>query len=511
MPTHSSEPSAINTHTSTVWDPAKARSTLLAMFMAAIEGTIVATAMPSIVGDLGGFAWFSWVFSAFLLAQAVSIPIYGKLADIYGRKSIFAFGAGIFMIGSLLCGFAHSMQQLILFRLLQGSGAGAVQPVAITIVGDIYSVSERAKVQGYISSVWGVAAIIGPAVGGLFVQYVSWSWVFWLNLPVGAVAITLLTLYLRENITKKAHKIDYIGSLLIFMVVGSCMITLVQGGVVWAWLSVQSILLMALTIFTLGLFIRHERKAVEPVMPLGIWRDSLILVGNLATMTTGAVIIGLSSFLPTYVQGVMGMTPIMAGFALAAMSIGWPMTSSISGRLLQTVSLRALAVVGGALIVLGSLFFVLLAPERGWIWAAAGSFIVGLGMGLARTVFIVSIQTSVAWETRGVVTASNMFMNILGNTLGAAALGALLNNRLSIFLRSAYAGSVPNLDVVNTLLDVNRRRSIPASTLHVMQIALAVALNKVFWGLFVVAVATLILVVFFPGIKLRGRRDGAQS
>jgi len=472
-------------------------SIILAMFIAAIEGTIVATAIPSIVADLGGFSLFSWVFSSFLLAQAVTIPIYGKLADLYGRKPIFTFGILIFLTGSVLCGFAKTMNMLILFRLIQGLGAGAVQPIATTIVGDIFTMTERARIQGYISSVWGISSIIGPALGAFFVQYVRWSWIFWMNIPIGLLSVAGIWFFLGETVQKQEHEIDYIGSALIFISVSALMVVFIQAGTVWSWSSVPVLLLLGL--FSVGtyLFIRQEKLAVEPIMPLELWTDSLIVVSNLATLTTGVVLIGVSSFLPTYIQGVMGKSPIIAGFALSFMSIGWVMGATVSGKVMFSYGFRRIAIVGGIWILMGSIFFVSLRPESGWLWAGVGSLLIGFGMGLARTVFIVGIQNNVKWEMRGVATASNMFMNILGNAMGAAILGGILNSALIGYLKSV-SGETLNVDVINVLLDPVKRGTLPQGVLQIMSSGLAISLQYVFWGLFILAVLSLILIMFFP-------------
>lgn len=472
-------------------------SIMLAMFMAAIEGTIVATAIPSIVGDLGGFSLFSWVFSSFLLAQAVTIPIYGKFADLYGRKPVFTFGVIVFLFGSVLCGFAHSMNMLIFFRLIQGIGAGAVQPIATTIVGDIFSMTERARVQGYISSVWGVSSIIGPALGAFFVQYVRWAWIFWVNVPIGVLAVVGIWLFLGEGVHKQEHEIDYIGSALIFISISALMVVFIQAGTVWAWSSTPVLLLLGVSSVGTYLFILQEKRAAEPIMPLEIWKDSLIVVANLATLTTGVVLIGVSSFLPTYIQGVMDKSPIIAGFALSFMSMGWVIAATLAGKIMFKYGFRHIAIVGGVWILIGSVFFPTLRPERGWLWAGVGSLLIGFGMGLARTVFIVGIQNSVEWKMRGVATASNMFMNILGNAMGAAVLGGILNIKLTSYLKSV-SGETLNVDVVNVLLDPVKRGALPQGVLKIMTSGLAISLQYVFWGLFILAVLSFILVLFYP-------------
>ena len=308
---------------------------MLAMFMGAIEATIVSTAMPAIVADLGGFTLYSWVFSAYLLMNAVTVLIYGKLSDLFGRKPILFFGIVVFLIGSILCGFATSMESLIIFRLIQGFGAGAVTPIATTIVGDIYPGEERAKVQGYLASVWGISAVTGPAVGGFSIVCVSWKFVFWLNIPLGILSLIGIGLYLHEKVEKKKHEIDYIGAFLLTVSVSSLMLLLVEGGGRWSWDSWQIIGLLILFSVTISLFVYQERRAKEPVMPFSIWKERSIFVANITSLTTGIILIGISSFLPTFVQGVMEQTPIVAGFTLTTMSIGWPIASVISGKMIS--------------------------------------------------------------------------------------------------------------------------------------------------------------------------------
>ena len=472
-------------------------SVLLAIFIAAIEGTIVATAIPSIVGDLGGFSLFSWVFSSFLLAQAVTIPIYGKLADLYGRKPVFAFGIIVFLIGSVLCGLAKTMNMLIVFRLIQGLGAGAVQPIATTVIGDIFSLSERARIQGYISSVWGVSSIIGPALGAFFVQYVHWSWIFWVNVPIGLFAVAGIWFFLGETVHKQQHNIDYIGSALIFVSISALMIVFIQAGTVWEWTSTPVILLFGIFVVGFYLFILQEKHTVEPIMPLAIWKDSLLVVSNLATLTTGIVIIGISSFLPTYIQGVMGKSPIISGVVLAFMTIGWVIGATFAGKIMFKFGFRRIAIVGGFWILMGSMLLITMRPERGWLWAGAGSLLIGVGMGFARTVFIVGIQDSVEWKMRGVATASNMFMNILGNTMGAALLGGVLNTKLISYLKG-ISGESLNVDVINVLLDPNKREALPDKVLYIMTSGLTVSLQYVFYGIGMIAILSFALVLFFP-------------
>ncbi|GGH74114.1 EmrB/QacA subfamily drug resistance transporter [Pullulanibacillus pueri] len=472
-------------------------SLILGMFMASIEATIVATAIPAIVGDLGGFKLYSWVFSAYLLMNALTILIYGKLSDLFGRKPVFLFGLIVFLIGSLCAGFAGSMKLLILFRVIQGLGAGAVQPIAMTIVGDLYTIKERSQIQGYLSSVWGISAICGPALGGVFVEYISWSWVFWINLPLGILSIIGILIFFNEKVEKQKHSIDYLGSFLMFVVISSLMIVLIQGGVAWSWLSLPVLLLILLFVIGIILFIWRERKAQEPVVPLVIWQNPLIAIANTVSLTTGIVTIGLTTFLPSFVQSIMGQSAIIAGFTLTTMSIGWPLSSTIVGRLLLKRSHRLLLTIGGAFLVVGGILFFLLNGEKGPIYAAISSFVIGLGMGSTSTIFIVAIQNSVPWKLRGAATSSNMFMRMLGSAIGAALLGGLLNTRLQNFISEHGAKEHLTINSANAVLE-NKSVNLSAHAMALLKHGLEVALHSVYIGVFIFTVISLILIICIP-------------
>lgn len=478
-------------------------SIILAMFMAAIEATIVATALPSIVADLGGFSIFSWVFSIYLLMQAITIPIYGKLADLYGRKPVFGIGVLIFLIGSLLCGFSTTMPMLIIARLIQGLGAGAVQPIATTIVGDIYTLEERAKVQGYLASVWGISSIVGPTAGGIIVTYFHWSWIYWLNIPIGFLAILGIFLYLHEDVEKKQHSIDYIGAGLLLLSISTLMVAFIQGGIAWDWMSTPSIVLFCIFFISFTLFIWQEKIAKDPVMPLHIWKNKMIAVANIASLLTGAVMIGVSSFLPTFVQGVMERPPIVAGFSLAMMSIGWPISSTIAGRLMIKIGFFRTALIGGVALLIGSTFFISLQPEYGPVWAGLGSFFIGVGMGFSTTTFVVSIQNSVDWNVRGVATASNMFMRILGSTIGVALLGGILNTKMRNYLgqEARELNLTLDLDVTNVLLDPVERSSLTDPVVEILQNGLTMALHGVYWAVLFLSMLSFIVILFMPRKK----------
>ncbi|MBS4177299.1 MDR family MFS transporter [Lederbergia citrea] len=475
-------------------------SVMMAMFMGAIEGTIVATAIPAIVGDLGGFSLYSWVFSSYLLMNTVTVLIYGKLADVFGRKPVITFGIIIFLGGSILCGLAGTMEQLIIYRLIQGLGAGAVMPIATTIVGDIYTKEERPKIQGYLSSVWGISAIMGPAVGGLLVEYASWRWVFWVNIPLGIVAIAGIWLFLHEKTEIRKQKIDYSGAFLLTVSISALMIILVEGGVRWSWISFEVLAIISVSIAAIILFVFQERKNPEPMVPFELWKSRSILIANVVSFTTGLMLIGISSFLPAFVQGVMEKSATIAGFTLTAMSIGWPIASTIAGRFILSIGFRATSVIGGVFLIIGGFLFITIIPTAGPIGAAVASFFVGVGMGLTSTSFIVLIQGAVAWKQRGIATASNMFMRNLGNTVGAALLGGILNGKIIRYFsrEGGEIGKTLTLDSTNALLNEEERIHLGPDVKELLQNGLAFSLHTVYYAVFIFAIISFLFIFFLP-------------
>lgn len=470
---------------------------MLALFMAAVEVTIVATALPQIVGKLGGFSYYTWVFSGFLLTQAVTILVFGKLADLYGRRPVLIGGIVIFLLGSTLCGLAWSMPALIAFRLLQGLGAGSIQPVATTIVGDLYTPQERPRVQGWLSSVWGFAAIVGPLAGGLIVEALSWHWIFWINVPVGLLTIIGLMLFLREDVAQRPHRVDYAGVGVFCVAIAALLVAVMEGGVDWPWRSLQTLLLVALAAGAFTLYIVRERRAPEPMIDLALWRAPLIASVNVSSLFAGAAIIGVTSFVPIYVQGVLGRSAIVAGFALTAMSVGWPLASTLSGRFLRAFEARGTVRLGGGLLFAGAIVLATMPSSAGPVWVGAGAFVIGFGMGLLNTTFIILIQASVPWANRGSATASNIFARMLGSTFGAAALGAVLNSSLNRHF-SASGSGLGALETVRRVFDTGDTAALPAAQHAALLNALGAGLAHVFAALAVFGALAMLATWFVP-------------
>ena len=400
---------------------------MLSTALVAIDATIVATAVPSIVGDIGGFTEFPWLFSVYLLAQAVSVPVYGKLNDLFGRKPVILTGIGLFLLGSLLCGLAWSIYPLIAFRLIQGLGAGAIMPTTMTIVGDLYSVRERAKVQGYVASVWGIASVVGPALGGVFSEYVSWRWIFLINIPLCLLAGAMILTKFHERVERGRPSIDYRGAGLLTVGLTLVILGVLEGGQAWGWASPAGIAVLGIGIGALIVFGFVERTAAEPVLPLWVFQRRLLVTTGVMAVGIGAILLGLSAYLPVFAQEVLGTGPLVAGAALVTFMLGWPIAASQAGKVYLRFGFRTCALIGSTLVLAGAALFLLLDQDSTVLEVAAYGAVMGLGMGLTAAPSLIASQSSVGWTERGVVTASSVFLRSVGSSLGIAVFGAIAN------------------------------------------------------------------------------------
>lgn len=407
---------------------------LLAIMMTtglvAIDSTILATAVPTIVREVGGFASFPWLFSVYLLTQAVAVPIYSKLADSVGRKPVVLIGVGLFLLGSVLCGFAWSMPALIAFRAVQGLGAGAIQPMAMTIAGDIYTVAERARTQGYIASVWAVSSIVGPTLGGVFSEFVSWRWIFFVNVPLCLVAGWLLVRHLHETVARTRHAIDWLGGSFLTVSLSLLVLAILEGGSAWSWTSAPSITAFVVGATLLIGFVIVERRVVEPVLPLWMLSRRIVLTTSLLSVAVGAILIGLTSYVPSYLEALLHVSPLTSGLTLAALTIGWPLAATLSGNLYLRIGFRSTVLLGSGVTVLGTIVLAATAAHPSLVAVGLGCFVVGLGLGLVAPPSLIAAQSSVAWGERAVVTGTNMFARSVGSAVGVAALGALVNGMM---------------------------------------------------------------------------------
>lgn len=474
-----------------------------ALFTAAVEGTIVATAMPTIAADLGGFSLLAWVFAAYMLTQAVTIPIYGRMADLYGRKRVLFVGLVIFLVGCVLCGFAPSMLMLVVFRAIQGIGAGAIMPVTLTIVGDAYPALERVRVQPVIASVFASSSIVGPALGAFIVQNISWQLIFWFNIPIGLIAIAMLARFYKETPRVVKHALDISGALLLMTSITCILIAMLQADKLGWWI----LPLTAAAVLIFLLFLRVERRSPEPLLPSPLWRDRTLFACNVGSFGIGGALMGVSAFLPTYLQTVMGSSVLESGIALSIMSVSWPLAAMLGSRIIMVrTTYRTTAVAGGVILVVGGLAMAVLAALPiadtahllwGW-WPTAAALLVGAGMGMQNVAQHISMQEA-AGTHLGIATASQQFMRQLGGSFGTAIMGAVLNLSLATTLPGVS-------DPVETMLDPALREKLPAPALQTLSAGVTDSLSNVFWVTLVfalVAAATAGLVPYVKPGKLR--------
>ncbi|MFI5258654.1 MAG: MDR family MFS transporter [Candidatus Limnocylindrales bacterium] len=471
-----------------------------ALAVAALDGTVVSTAMPTIIGNLGGLSEYSWVFSAYLLASTVTVPLYARLADMYGRKPLFMVGLALFIGGSMLCGSAGSMTTLILFRTIQGLGAGAVQPISFTILGDVFESEQRARIQGLFSGVWGAAAVIGPAIGSIITTTVGWRWVFFVNAPVGLIAAVLIGRYLNERVERHRHPLDLAGAGILTVSLVSLLFAATEGGQLWGWTSPVTLTLVAGSLALLAAFVVFERRIAEPLIDLGLLRVPVIAAGLAIGGLSGVVMFSLSTYVPPLVQGVMSGTALQAGIAVAAMSIGWPVGSIVGGRALLRFGARPTVLVGTAMLVAGTLVVTQATRpgtlEGGLAVAALGEAITGLGMGLSATTILVMVQASVPWQGRAVATGLVQFSRTIGGAVGVGLLGGIVT------------AAVGNSSAI--VLDPIGRNFIPAAQLAAMRSALSGGLE---WVFAIVAIDALVVAVvalrFMPTVRIERSETGS--
>ncbi len=474
---------------------------MAASAMVAIEATIVSTAMPQIVTQLGGLRLYSWVFSSFLLAQTAMTVVFGKLADLYGRKPVVLAGIAIFLLGSVLAGYAGSMTAMIVFRLIQGIGAGAIQPITVTIVGDLFPVHERGKVQGWIASVWAISAVLGPIAGGFIIHAFSWSWIFWMNVPIGIVSAAGFIAFLHEHERHTRPSIDLAGAALFTVAIGALMMALTDAG---AADNSRAVFEFALFLVCGALFVWQERRAAEPMISFALWTHRPIAAANAATLFCGMVLMGLTTFLPMYVQGVLERSPVVAGLALTMMMVGWPAGATLAARTFHRVGLRRVLVGGSFFMPLGAIAFVLLNPHSSPVVAAVGSLVMGLGMGTSSVCSLVLIQEIVSPSERGSATASNLFSRNLGSTLGATLFGAVLN----FGLRHTPYLPAGGADALRHVLDAPGGHV--AGDLSI-RLALHQSLHLTFLALMAIALAVVVSLLFVPPFKLSARHQVSAS
>lgn len=464
---------------------------MLGMLIAAMEGTVVSTAMPTVIGDLHGIRVYSWVFSLYLLTSTTTVPIYGKLADLYGRRRVFLTATSIFLIGSMLSGAARTMPQLIAARGLQGLGAGGVLPITLTIVGDMYTLRERGRVQALFTSVWGLSSLAGPLVGAALTQALSWRWVFYVNLPFGLVSAALVGAFLRESrAAQSGARLDLPGLALMTGGVVALLIMLLQLGTLGGRLPITVVPGAVVAAGCLGAFVWQERRAADPMLPLSLFTNPVIAASTIGNVLIGLLIYGVDTYVPLFMQGVRGGGPRSAGLALTPMLLSWSLSAYAAGRMLHRAGFVKLAAFGTVTILAAtiSLAAASAATPTGWIEATMA--VMGVGLGYSSMTFLVFTQNAVAWDQRGVVTAATQFFRSMSGTIGVAALGAVLGARMAA-MRTSGGQAI----TAEALVRPEAHGHLSSAALRVPHAALAGGLHTIFVLIAAAAAASAALIL----------------
>jgi EmrB/QacA subfamily drug resistance transporter len=474
---------------------------MLATLLAALDQTIVATALPQIVTDLHGFDQLSWVVSAFLVAATVTVPLYGKLSDLYGRRRMFVVSISIFLVGSALCGAAQSMGQLIAFRALQGVGAGGLLPLAQAAIADLFSPRERGRYQGYIGAMWATAAVAGPLLGGSLTDAASWRWIFFINLPLGAIAMAVVMRTMRAPAEVRQHRVDYAGAAVLSVAIACLLLACTWGGTTYPWGSAQILGTAIAGVVLTAAFLAIERRVQEPLLPLALFRERIFAVSTVGGLVVGAVLFAVSIYVPVFSQGVQKVSATSSGVILIPFSLGWVVAATLTGQLIsRTGRYRPYPIVGSLFILAGLVLLARLGV--GSRPAAVGAILVvtGFGMGMTFQPYVIATQNAVQVANLGIATATIQFFRSMGGSLAVAALGTLLANRLATELHARLGAGAARVDT-NRLLGGGA--GVPSGLSGGVQAALADALHTVFLAAVPLGVLALVLALALREVPLR--------
>ncbi|MEU0145764.1 MDR family MFS transporter [Streptomyces sp. NPDC006288] len=487
---------------------------LLGMLLAALDQTIVSTALPTIVSELGGLDHLSWVVTAYMLAATAATPLWGKLGDQYGRKKLFQTAIVIFLIGSALCGVAQNMPQLIGFRALQGLGGGGLMVLSMAIVGDIVTPRERGKYQGLFGAVFGVTSVLGPLLGGFFTEHLSWRWVFYINLPIGVVALLVIAAVLHIPVRRTKHTIDYLGTFLIASVATCLVLVASLGGTTWRWGSVQIVALAVLAVVLLVAFVAVERRAVEPVLPLKLFRIRTFSLVAVISFVIGFAMFGAMTYLPTFLQIVHGISPTLSGVHMLPMVFGLLLTSTGSGQIVsRTGRWKVFPIAGTALTAVGLLLLHTLSETSSTWTMSLCFFVFGAGLGLVMQVLVLVVQNSVGYEDLGVATSGATFFRSIGASFGVAVFGTIFTNRLTGKLEAALTGRSlpPGTDAGALAADPRAIGRLPADLRPAVLSAYSTSITDVFLYAVPVVVIAFVFAWFLKEEPLRGSVTAPDS
>jgi EmrB/QacA subfamily drug resistance transporter len=477
---------------------------VLVMLLAALDSTIVSTALPTIVGDLGGLERLAWVVTAYLLAQTVVTPVYGKLGDLYGRKGVLQSAVVLFLIGSALCGLSRSMMQLIGFRAVQGLGAGGLTVVTQAVVGDLVSPRERGKYQGIFGAVFGGASIAGPLLGGYFTTHLSWRWIFYVNIPIGIIALVVLAATLPSQSIRTKRAVDYMGSALLAVVLASLTLLTDLGGTTYSWSSPTMLALIATTIVALALFLIVERRAAEPVLPLRLFLNRTIAVSSAVGFIVGFALFGSVVYLPLFLQIVKEASPTASGLQMLPMMGGMLVTSIVSGQLIsKTGRYKIFPVVGTAVMTLGLFLLSRMSSSTSVLTASLIMLVLGLGLGMVMQVLVIAVQNAVSYGDLGVATSGATLFRLIGGSLGTAVLGAVFANRLTANLSRALPGAGAGTALEAGGLSAHAMAALPPEARAAYALAFTRSLDTVFLVAMGVAALGFVLVWLMPEQPLR--------
>jgi EmrB/QacA subfamily drug resistance transporter len=489
---------------------------LLAVFLGALDALIIGAAMPTIVGDLGGLDLYSWVFSAYMLARAVSLPLFGKLADLYSTKKLFILALGIFLIGSLSAGAVRNMPELIILRAIQGAGAGGNFALAYIVVAEVSPPTERGRTMGLISFVWGISSLLGPLLGGLIVTYLPWPWVFYLNVPVGAVAIWWVSRYFQESRPKRAEAaVDYLGAFALTTgVLGLLMAFLLGGKASGSWQSPEVLGFGALALLAFFLFYVAERRARDPILPLAFFRLPGFTLANGAAFFSSFAVFSVTAFMPLFLQGAMGKTPAELGVLMVPLSLGWSAGALTCGRLVQRLGEKSASVTGSLLMGCGTALTLTFGETIGLVYFVAVLFGIGVGMGFVSLSTLLTVQNSLPEMDLGIATSSHQFARSLGGTVGVGVCGSLVvhevDQAVAALMSSPLRAEFPpwlTARVATDIQDVLRPEvsgSFSGPVMAALRAAIGKGVQAVFWASLLVCVVSIIFCVMLPRVR-RGR------
>jgi EmrB/QacA subfamily drug resistance transporter len=474
------------------------------LLVAALDQTIVATALPTIVGDLGGLNHLSWVVTAYLLTSTVSVPLYGKVSDLLGRKIVFQAAIVIFVAGSMLAGLSQNMLELVLFRALQGVGGGGLISMAQAIIGDIVAPRERGKYQGYLGAVFAFASVVGPLLGGWFVDHLTWRWVFYVNVPVGAIALVVTSSVLNVNFRRVQHAIDYVGAALVMGSATCLLLVTVWGGVQYPWGSPTILGLAVAGVALLVLFILQEGRAAEPVIPLRLWRDPVFSVASGLEFLVGFAMFGAIIFLPLYLQTVGGASAENSGLLILPLMAGLMVSSIASGRMItRSGRYKRFPILGTATIAVGMYLMSTMGVGTSRITSSLYMVVLGLGIGMIIQVMVLAVQNSVPHSDLGTATATETFTRSMGGAFGVAIYGAIFNNRLAFNLAQLLPGGTGSVDADRLQGSPQAIRALPPAIREPVLLALARSIHVVFFFAVPLAIAAFLVTWLLPEKELR--------